>query len=421
MVHVVIGSQWGDEGKGKIVDILAAKADYCIRFQGGNNAGHTVVNPLGTFPLHLVPSGIFNPRCRAVIAGGTVINLSVLIGEIEMLAKKLDISGRLVISPRCHVIMPYHIVLDGLYEAAKGTGRTGTTGRGIGPVYADKVSYNGIRLYDLYDRKAFLEKLTVQIKIKNKIIRGLGGKPLRIKDVYQEKLAEFVKLKPFIAEPLPELYAAYAGKKYVLCEGAQGVFLDNDWGTYPFVTASSVVSGSVTAGTGIPSREISRVTGVVKAYTTRVGAGPFPTELSGTEGETLRIAGHEFGTTTGRPRRCGWFDAEMVKFAARLNGFTDIAVTKLDVLDTLPKINICTGYKLKGKRVSYADGDAGFLGSVQPLYEELPGWKTATGAIRSLEKLPPEARRYIREIERLTGVPVKMISVGPDRKQTIRC
>lgn len=417
MVHAIIGSQWGDEGKGKIVDIVAAKADYCVRFHGGNNAGHTVVNPLGTFPLHLVPSGIFNPRCRAVIAGGTAINLSVLIGEIEMLGKAIDISGRLVISPRCHVIMPYHMILDGLYEAAKGRGKTGTTGRGIGPVYADKVSYNGIRLYDLYDKKTFLDKLTVQLSIKNKIIRALGGKPIRAADVYREKLAEFAKIKRFIAEPLPELYIACARKKYVLCEGAQGTFLDNDWGTYPFVTASSVVS--VTAGSGIPAREVSRVTGVVKAYTTRVGAGPFPTELTGSEGEALRQAGHEFGTTTGRPRRCGWFDAELVKFAARLNGFTDIAVTKLDVLDTLQKIQICTGYRFNGKRATYTDGDAAFLGHVQPVYQEFPGWQAPTGTIRAYEKLPQPARRYIGEIERLTGVPVKMISVGPDRKQTI--
>lgn len=421
MVHVVFGSQWGDEGKGKFVDIFSQKADIIVRFHGGNNAGHTVINEYGKFPLHLVPAGIFNPKATVVIGPGTVLDLEVLIGEIEMLEKAMKgITRRLYISPRCHVIMPYHKMLDRLFEEAKGKAKTGTTGRGIGPVYADKVSYNGIRLYDLFDKKFFKEKLEIALLIKNKIIRGLGDSPLELNNVYETKLKEFARIKDRVIESFPLLHKALAKKQYILYEGAHGLFLDNDWGTYPFCTASSCVASAITAGSGIPATHISKVTAVVKAYTTRVGAGPFPTELFDADGEEIRKVGTEFGTTTGRPRRCGWLDTELLRFAVKLNGTTDVALTKLDVLDGFASLKICTGYTHKGKKVSYIDGDARFLGEVKPVYKTMKGWKMPIRAVRKFADLPPQAKAYITEIERQVGVPVSYISVGPERGQTIR-
>ena len=446
---LVIGSQWGDEGKGKIADFLSGKADYVVRFNGGNNAGHTVINQYGTFPLHLIPSGIFS-KATACISNGTVLDLEVLADEIAMLEKVFDarkgagvkLKGRLLISPRCHIIMPYHKILDNLYEEAKGKAATGTTGRGIGPVFADKVSYNGIRLYDLMDKKQFSEKLALQLMVKNKIITALsekenlfpykkhagvknkimktiGHKPLDQKEIETELYKHFAKIKPFISEPYPVLAKAAQTNKYILFEGAQAAFLDNDWGTYPFVTASSIVTGAINAGTGIPTQKLSEVIGVVKAYTTRVGAGPFPTELFDSNGDTLRNAGAEFGTTTGRPRRCGWFDAELIKFASELNGFTSIAITKLDVLDAFKEIKICTGYTFKDKPVSYYNGDAEFLNQVKPVYKTLPGWQQSTKGITQYEKLPKAAQNYIKEIEKLVGVKASLIATGPKREEII--
>jgi len=371
---LIIGSQWGDEGKGKIADFLSNKADYVVRFNGGNNAGHTVINEYGKFPLHLVPSGIFS-NATAVISNGTVIDLEVLADEIAMLEKvfnahkgtSIKLKGRLLISPRCHVIMPYHKLLDKLYEEAKGKAATGTTGRGIGPVFADKVTYQGIRLYDLQNRKQFSERLKIILPIKNSIIQALGGDLLTQQEIEKTILKAFDRIKSFIKEPYPLLAQAVKENKQILFEGAQAVFLDNDWGTYPYITASTILTGGIHAGTGIPVQNISEVIGVVKAYTTRVGAGPFPTELLNNDGEKLRKEGNEFGTTTGRPRRCGWFDAELIKFASELNGFTSIAITKLDVLDSFKEIKICTGYTYKGKSVRYYDGDAAFLDSVKPV------------------------------------------------------
>jgi adenylosuccinate synthase len=439
---LVIGSQWGDEGKGKIADFLSDKADYVVRFNGGNNAGHTVINQYGTFPLHLIPSGIFS-NATACISNGTVLDLEILADEIAMIEKAgIKLKGRLLISPRCHVIMPYHKVLDKLYEEAKGSAKTGTTGRGIGPVFADKVSYNGIRLYDLMDKKQFLEKLAIQLLVKNKIIAALsenenlfpykkhtgvknkimktiGHKPLDQREIEKELYKHFAKIKQFIAEPYPVLAKAAAENKQILFEGAQAAFLDNDWGTYPFVTASSIVSGAINSGTGIPTRELSEIIGVVKAYTTRVGSGPFPTELFDADGEKLRHEGSEFGTTTGRPRRCGWFDAELIKFASELNGFTSIALTKLDVLDAFKKIKICTGYTLKGKPVRYYDGDAEFLNQVKPVYKTLPGWQQSTKGITDYTKLPREAKNYIEEIEKLVSIKASLIATGPKREEII--
>lgn len=418
---VVIGAQWGDEGKGKIIDSLSQNADFIIRFHGGNNAGHTVINEYGTFPLHLVPSGIFSTKAKACISNGTVLDLSVLVDEIAMLQKaKIKLQNKLFISPRCHIIMPYHKILDSLYEMAKGKAKTGTTGRGIGPVYADKVSYNGIRLIDLFDKKQFSQKLAIQLQVKNKVIKALGGKTLRQKDIEQELFALFRKIKPFIAEPFPLLQKARNEKKSLLFEGAQGMFLDNDWGTYPFVTASNVVTGASNAGAGMPptSEEMS-VIGIVKAYTTRVGGGPFPTELLDTTGEQLRKMGHEFGTTTGRPRRCGWFDAELIRFASEVNGFTSIAITKLDVLDSFKTIKICTGYRYKGKRVRYYDLSAEQLFEATPVYKRVQGWNESTKSVTEFSQLPKHAKEYIKLLEELVGVPISLISTGPEREALI--
>lgn len=420
-VTVIIGSQWGDEGKGKIIDFLSESSDYVVRFQGGNNAGHTVINKYGTFALHLMPSGIFAPKAKACISNGTVIDLEVLVEEIEMLQKAgFKLKNRLLISPRCHLILPYHKMLDKLYEEAKGDAKTGTTGRGIGPVYADKVSYHGIRLIDLQNKKQFSEKLEIQLRIKNKIIKALGGEELDQKKVEKSLFANYKKIEEFIKEPFPILHKAVKANKSILLEGAQAVFLDNDWGTYPFVTASTILPGGANAGAGLPPFMIKQAIGVVKAYTTRVGSGPFPTELLDDDGQHLQKAGHEFGTTTGRPRRCGWFDAELIRFAATACGFTSIAITKLDVLDGFDELKICTGYTLNGKSVHYYDGDAEFLSKVKPVYKTLKGWKAKTRGVTKFDKLPVQAQQYVREIERLVGVPVVFISTGPDRKEIIK-
>ena len=419
-VTLVIGSQWGDEGKGKIIDFLSPSQDFVVRFHGGNNAGHTVVNDYGRFPMHLIPSGIFNEQATAVIANGVVIDLEVLILEIEMLERAgINLQNRLIISPRCHLIMPYHKLLDALYEEAKGAGKTGTTGRGIGPVHADKVSYNGIRIFDFLDEKRFSEKLEIQLSIKNRIIESLGGKALS-----QTKIEELFgslrsKVSPFIKETYSIFHEALSNEKKILLEGAQAVFLDNEWGTYPFVTASTILAGGINAQGGIPPQKLSSVIGVAKAYTTRVGSGPFPTELKEATGEKLRKAGNEFGTTTGRPRRCGWFDAGLIRFAADLNGFTGIALTKLDVLDEFEEIFVCTGYKLEGEKVHYWDGDAYFLEKVAPIYKKFKGWKTSTRGMTAYDALPKEAREYVEAIEKEINVPIKYISTGEKRSEII--
>jgi adenylosuccinate synthase len=416
---IVIGSQWGDEGKGKIIDYLAGKSDIVVRFHGGNNAGHTVINKFGKFPMHLVPSGIFSKKAKAVIANGVILDLEVLVNEIESL-KKADIplKDKLYISPRCHLIMPYHKLLDKLYEEAKGKYKTGTTGRGIGPTYADKVSYNGIRLADLMDKKVFSKKLETQLLVKNKILQALGEKPLEQKEIEKTFLKLVAKIKPYIKETFDLIFDSLE-KKEVLLEGAHGVFLDNDWGTYPFVTASTVLSGGATAGAGIPPQKIKRIVGVVKAYTTRVGAGPFPTELSDKDGDLLTERGNEYGTTTGRRRRCGWFDAELISFAAKINGFTEIAITKLDVLDEFKTLKICTHYTLNGKKVKYNDGTAEFLFKVQPVYKIMQGWATSTKGIKNYDELPKEAKAYVKELEKEIGVKVKYISTGQSRYEII--
>ncbi len=417
-VNIIIGAQWGDEGKGKIIDFLAEKSDIVVRHHGGNNAGHTVINQFGKFPMHLVPSGIFNKKAKAIIGNGVILDLEVLVLEIKMLEKaKINLKGRLFISPRAHVIMPYHKLLDRLYEEAKGKYKTGTTGRGIGPTYADKVSYNGIRLADFSDKKVFKQKLKTQLLVKNKILKALGEKPLNAKKIEKEYYKFFNQIKPFVKEVFSLVYENL--DKNILVEGAHGVFLDNDWGTYPFVTGSTVLPGGVNAGVGIPPQKIKQVVGVSKAYITRVGQGPFPTELFDKNGDLLVEKGHEFGTTTGRRRRTGWFDAELLRFAAKINGFTDLAITKLDVLDEFKEIKICTHYLLNGKRVRYEDGDANFLGKVKPVFKTMQGWQKATNGIKNYKDLPSEAKLFIKEIEKQTGVKVSYISTGPERENII--
>jgi adenylosuccinate synthase len=419
-INIVIGEQWGDEGKGKIIDNLSETSDYVVRFNGGNNAGHTIINKYGKFAMHLVPSGIFHKKAKSIIANGVVLDLEVLISEIETLKKAgINPEGRLFISPRCHLIMPYHKLLDKLYEEAKGKAKTGTTGRGIGPVYSDKVSYNGIRLIDLMDKKLFSEKLETQLLVKNKILQALGEKPLSKTEIEKQFLAYFKKLKPYVVEVFSVLNKAADLKKNILFEGAQGVFLDNDWGTYPFVTASTILSGGITAASGISPKKIEEIIGVTKAYTTRVGGGPFPTELFDDDGEKLTQQGNEFGATTGRRRRCGWFDAELLRFATIINGFTGLAITKLDILDNFPTIKICTHYTLNGKKVGYVDGDASFLGKVKPVYKTMKGWMSSTKGVKKYQDLPTNAKTYLKELEKQTGAKIKYISTGPGRNEII--
>jgi len=418
-VIAVIGSQWGDEGKGKAVDFLAERADYVARFNGGNNAGHTVINEFGTFKIHLVPSGIFAQNATGLIGGGVVVDPAVLIDEIEMLNKAgVNVDGRLWVSPRSHLIMPYHKILDGLYEEAKGAGATGTTRRGIGPVFADKVSYNGIRWTDFASDK-FEQRLEVQLTLKNKIITALGGEALDFKQVRDQYRGYYEKVKPYLKELFSLVQDGLKADKTFLLEQAMGSFLDTDWGTYPFVTASTTIPSAASAGLGIPPKYINNVIGVTKAYTTRVGAGPLPTEIHDYESEVYKKFG-EVAATTGRIRRVGWLDLEIVRTAAELSGMTEICLTKLDVLSGLEEIQVCTGYTLSGQPVRYADVDAYGLGEVQLTYKTVPGWSENISKAKSFEALPLNAQKYVTMIEEAAGIPVRWIGVGPARDETIR-
>ncbi|MCC6298233.1 MAG: adenylosuccinate synthase [Anaerolineales bacterium] len=418
-VTAVIGSQWGDEGKGKVVDYLAERADYVARFNGGNNAGHTVVNEFGTFKIHLVPSGIFARNTVGLIGGGVVIDPAVLLEEIEMLNKAgLKVDGRLWVSPRSHIIMPYHKMLDGLYEEAKGAGATGTTRRGIGPVFADKVSYNGIRWSD-FASDAFESRLKLQLELKNKIIVALGGEKLDYAEVRDTYRGYYERMKPYLRELFSLVQDGLKAGKHFLLEQAMGTFLDTDWGTYPFVTASTTIPSAASAGLGIPPRYITNVIGVTKAYTTRVGAGPLPTEIFDAESAVYKKFG-EVAATTGRTRRVGWLDLEIVKTAAELSGVTELCLTKLDVLSGLDEIQVCTGYNLGGNPVRYADVDAYGLGKVECTFQSMKGWQEEIGAARSFEELPDNAQKYVKMIEDAVKVPVKWIGVGPEREATIR-
>jgi adenylosuccinate synthase len=418
-VTAVIGSQWGDEGKGKVVDFLSEEADYVARFNGGNNAGHTVINDFGTFKIHLVPSGIFAQNTVGLIGGGVVIDPAVLIDEIDMLNKAgVGVEGRLWISPRSHLIMPYHKILDGLYEEAKGDGATGTTRRGIGPVFADKVSYNGIRWSD-FASESFESRLKVQMELKNKVIGALGGEALRYEDVRDTYGEYYAQLRPYIRELFGLVQDALKANKNFLLEQAMGTFLDTDWGTYPFVTASTTIPSAASAGLGIPPRYITNVVGVTKAYTTRVGAGPLPTEIHDTESDVYKRFA-ETAATTGRTRRVGWLDLEIVRTAVQLSGVTELCLTKLDVLSGLDEIPVCIGYKLNGQSVRYADVDAYGLSEVELAYKTVKGWEEDISQARSFEELPVNAQNYVRIVEESAEVPVKWIGVGPEREATIR-
>lgn len=417
-VTAVIGTQWGDEGKGKVVDYLAERADYVARFNGGNNAGHTVINEFGTFKIHLVPSGIFAQNTVGLIGGGVVIDPSVLIDEIDLLNNTgVGIEGRLWISPRSHLIMPYHKILDGLYEEAKGAGATGTTRRGIGPVFADKVSYNGIRWSDFASDK-FESRLKVQLELKNKIIVALGGDILNYDEIQGTYRRYYEKLKPYIRELFSMVQDGLKTDKNFLLEQAMGTFLDTDWGTYPFVTASTTIPSAASAGLGIPPRYITNIVGVTKAYTTRVGAGPLPTEIHDVESEAYRKFG-ETAATTGRTRRVGWLDLELVRTAVALSGVTELCLTKLDVLSGLDEIQVCVGYKLNGKDLAYADVDAYGLSEVEIVCNTVKGWPEDISKARPFDELPTQAKDYVKLIEDAAGVPVKWIGVGPERDATI--
>ena len=418
-VTAVIGSQWGDEGKGKVVDYLAERVDYVARFNGGNNAGHTVINEFGTFKIHLVPSGIFAQNATGLIGGGVVIDPAVLLDEIDMLNKAgVKVDGRLWVSPRSHIIMPYHKILDGLYEEAKGAGATGTTRRGIGPVFADKVSYNGIRWTD-FTSDAFESRLQVQLELKNKIIVALGGEALDYEAVRDTYRGYYARVKPYLRELFSLVQDGLKANKHFLLEQAMGTFLDTDWGTYPFVTASTTIPSAASAGLGIPPRYITNVVGVTKAYTTRVGAGPLPTEIHDRHSAAYEQFG-EVAATTGRIRRVGWLDLEIVKTAVLLSGVTELCVTKLDVLSDVEELQVCVGYKMDGKDVGYTDVDAYGLDKVELVYQKVNGWKEDISKVRSFEELPANAQSYIKMIEEATGVPVKWIGVGPERDATIR-
>lgn len=420
MVSIVIGAQWGDEGKGKIVDLLSKKSDYTVRFHGGNNAGHTVINKYGTFKMHLIPSGIFSSR--AVIANGVVLDLPTLIQEMTDLKKAgIKLKKRLFISQRCHLIMPYHRILDKILDEAKGSRKTATTGRGIGPVHSDKVSYNGIRITDLLNKPIFEEKLGVALTVKNKVIKALGEKELDFKEI-NKQFSEYGEIiKPYITETYTLLNNAIKQNKNILFEGAHGIFLDNDWGTYPFVSASSILPSNIAQGAGVNPKYLKNIIAVAKAYATRVDNGecPVPTEITGELGNFIREKGHEYGATTGRPRRIAWFDVELLKFAKEITGFNQLAVTKIDMLTNLPKIKLCTGYRLNGKKINYIDVDAEALRKVTPIYEEFDSWSQDLSKIRKYQNLPRNAKKYIERIEKLVGVKAKYISVGAEREATI--
>ena len=419
--YAVLGAQWGDEGKGKIIDFLARDADIVARFSGGNNAGHTVINEQGKFSFHLIPCGVFWPQAINVIGNGVVVDPEVLIDEIDDLYNRgIDISGRLVVSDRAHMVMPYHTVLDKLSEKARGSDAIGTTGKGIGPAYADKAARTGLRIADLMDLESLLVRLQGTMEYTNAIITKIyGGDPLDFDEVFAKCRRWAERLAAYIGPAERVLNEALDAGKHVLLEGAQGTLLDLDHGTYPYVTSSNPSIGGACVGLGIHPRHILGITGVFKAYTTRVGSGPFPTELLGETGNYIRELAQEFGTTTGRPRRVGWFDAVAARYSAQVNGFTSALVNKMDVLDGFDTVNICTAYELDGEIIDTFPSGAALLERCKPVYEELSGWDSPTASITELEDLPPEARAYVSRLEELIGCPIDIISTGPHRHETI--
>lgn len=417
----LVGAQWGDEGKGKTIDILAAEADMVVRGQGGSNAGHTVVVGDVTYKLHLIPSGILYPATVNVIGNGTVVSPKVLLREIDELSARGVTFDNLRIDARAHVIMPYHITLDELSEQARGKADIGTTKNGIGPCYMDKAERSGIRMRDLIDPAIFREKLTFNIEQKNRIIeRVYGGKPLDFEAVYGEYLGYADKLRRYVCDTSVLVYDAIKAGKNVLFEGAQGALLDLDLGTYPYVTSSHPTAGGFCVGSGVGPTLIKDVLGVGKAYTTRVGKGPFPTELDDETGERIRRVGAEYGATTGRPRRCGWLDLLILKFAVRVNGLTALAVNKLDTLTGIDPLRVCVAYEKNGERIENFPTDIADLEGCKPIYIDLPGWTEDISRAKSFADLPKNARSYIETVEKLIDCPITMVGVGPDREQNLK-
>ncbi|MEK7438599.1 MAG: adenylosuccinate synthase [Pseudomonadota bacterium] len=418
---VVIGTQWGDEGKGKVVDWLTDHADGVVRFQGGNNAGHTlVINGRKTI-LKLIPSGILREGVACYIGNGVVLSPSAVLEEIDELeAAGAAVTNRMRISGACTLILPYHIALDQAREMAKGEAKIGTTGRGIGPAYEDKVARRAIRLQDLFNPQRFADKLREVLDLHNFVLQYyLKAKPVDFQRTYDETLALAPRLAPMVADVSSELYRAAAAGKHLLFEGAQGSLLDVDHGTYPYVTSSSCVAGAAAAGAGVGPQMLHYVLGIAKAYSTRVGSGPFPTELEDAAGEQLRKKGNEFGSVTGRPRRCGWFDAAVLKRSIQINGVSGLCITKLDVLDGMEKIKLGVGYRVGGETVDIFPAGADAASNCVPIYEEMPGWSQSTVGVDKLDALPANARAYLSRLEEICGVPVDMISTGADRKETI--
>lgn len=416
---IIVGTQWGDEGKGKVIDVLAKDVDYVVRYQGGNNAGHTVVKGEEVFKFHLLPSGIIYPHVTPIIGAGVVVDPQVLIEEMEDLEKRGYSTERLVISANAHLIMPYHKILDQLSEKRLGKYAIGTTRKGIGPTYADKASRVGIRVQDLLDMKVFQLKLESTLKEKNQVLEKVYSlKPLNSEEILSSYQIYAQRLKEYIADDAILINKALDEGKNVLFEGAQGTFLDLNYGTYPFVTSSSPIAGGACVGAGVGPRKIDKVIGVVKSYTTRVGAGPFPTEEKGGVGETMAELGYEYGTTTGRKRRCGWLDIVLLKYAKMVNSLDSLALTKLDVLSAFEKIKVCVAYEYEGKVFRTYPPHQSIFHHCTPVYEEMRGWKCDISSFTSFEELPVEAQNYIKFIEEEVGLPVEIVSVGPGRRQT---
>ena len=417
---VIVGAQWGDEGKGKATDLLGSRVDYVVKFNGGNNAGHTVVIDDETYALHLLPSGILTPGCVPVIGNGVVVDLGVLMAELDGLeARGVDTSA-LLISANAHLICDYHRTFDKVAERFLGSRRIGTTGRGIGPAYADKMSRIGVRVQDVFDEKILRQKVEGALDLKNQILAKIyNRRALEIDEVVEELVQHRDRLAPMVADTGLVLGRALDAGRTVLLEAGQATLLDVDHGTYPFVTSSSATSGGACTGSGIPPTRIDRVIGIVKAYTTRVGEGPFPTELHDDSGEFLRKAGWEYGTTTGRPRRCGWFDAVIARYAARVNGVTDFVLTKLDVLTGLEKVPVCVAYDVDGVRHDEMPVNQTDVHHARPIYEELPGWWEDISTARSLADLPRNARAYVTALEEMSGARISAVGVGPGRDATV--
>ena len=417
---VLFGSQWGDEGKGKIIDVLTMDADWVVRYQGGNNAGHTVEIGSEKYVLHLTPSGILREECKCVIGNGLVVDIIGLKQELENLNNRgVNLKNRIFISDRAHIVFPYHKELDSAKEMKLDeNGKIGTTKRGIGPAYSDKADRIGIRIGEIKELD-FEDRVRKNAEIKNQQLIHLGSNPIDI-DLMMDQIKQAVEyLKPFICDTLPLLYNAIQQNEKILFEGAQGIMLDVDFGSYPFVTSSNTGAGGVASGAGIPPQSINRVIGIIKAYTTRVGGGPFPTELTDNIGKHIAKVGHEFGATTGRPRRCGWFDAVVARYAVMVGGVSEWALMKIDVLDNLKVIKVCTKYEIDGNEINYLPGNINKFSSCKPIYVELPGWQEPTTDCKSWEDLPKNAKNFIVYIEEITKVKVSIISVGPKRSSTI--